>query len=63
MVIAADIIGILQIFLVTHPPQAFQYLASLGGMGLHHIELFRGQAPGLVEDAVLNGNLANVMEG
>ena len=61
--IAADIIGILKIFLITHPAQALQDLAPLGGMGLHDLKLFRRQASGLVEDTVLNGNLAYVMKG
>ena len=63
MMVAADVIGILQVFLIAHTSQALQNLASLDRMGLHDFKLFLCKTSRLVKNLILNGNLADIVKG
>ncbi|KAF5070058.1 hypothetical protein DSECCO2_226090 [anaerobic digester metagenome] len=62
MVVAADIIGIAQILRLPHPVKTHQNLTAPQGVSLHHLKLLRGQAAGLVQNGVWNGNFTDVVE-
>ena len=63
VVIQANIIDVAQIHGVADVADLLGQLAAHGGVGLHDLELLRGQRAGLGEDLVRNGDLADVVKG
>ncbi|MPM40359.1 hypothetical protein SDC9_86999 [bioreactor metagenome] len=59
----ADVVSVAQIFRVSHPVKARQYLTAPEGMGLHDLEFLRRQPAGFIQNGIRNGNLADVVEG
>ena len=63
MVPAGDLIGGLQQRLLAKIIQILQHLGSQYAVGLDDFKFLRGQFAGLVEDLVVNADLADVMQG
>ena len=62
MVPAADLVSNLDQRLVTIQIQVIQHLCTDQGVGFHNVKFFFGQAARLVQDLIVNGNFANVVQ-
>ena len=61
MVVQGDVPGVGVEAVLPELGDLVQQLCPLGGVGFHHLELLRGQLPGLVEDGVGHGDLPHVV--
>ena len=62
MVIAADVVGVLQVFAVAHAVEAREHFAAPDRVGLHDLVFVRRQPAGFVQNGVRYRDLANVVQ-
>ena len=64
MVVPGDVIGDVAVILFLHAAHGpADDLPSRGRVGLHDLEFLRGEAPGLIQDAVGDLDLPDVVHG